>query len=70
MGTAKDNKKDFYAYNSLGEFIPPNKLPAPKSRLVNSISTNYNIISHSTTDANKYSKDLAVFVLLYRTLQE
>lgn len=54
LGTAKDYKKDFYAYNSAGEFIPPNKLPAPKNRLVNSVSTNYNIISHSTTSASRY----------------
>ena len=49
LGTAKDHKKDFYKYESAVDFTPVNKLPPPKNRLVNSISTNYNIISHAKT---------------------
>lgn len=62
LGTAKDHKKDFYNYHqSAVDFPSIKKMSVPKNRLVNSISTNYNIISHATTSGNnKYDRDLAV----------
>ena len=57
---AKDHKKDFYSSISGGEIPHLSKMPAPKSRLVNSVSTNYNIISHAKTDSDKYERELAV----------
>ena len=60
LGVAKDHKKDFYSNSSATEFTPAHKQQAPKGRLLNSVSTNYNIISHAKSSADQYSKSIAV----------